>query len=75
MFLIRKNKNTSPVIITLNNNLKEKMKLSKENLKEYQKIHKAKYWTDISEKEALKQWMALINLMKTVIHNNFDYGN
>ena len=51
------------------------MKLSKENLKEYQKIHKAKYWTDISEKEALKQWMALINLMKTVIHNNFDYGN
>lgn len=46
------------------------MQLTKENLDEYKRIYKEKYWKDISDKEALEQGIALLNLMKIVLKDN-----
>ncbi len=51
------------------------MTLNKQDLQKFQEIYKSTYWTEISEEEALIKWMALINLMKISISNNFDYGD
>jgi len=38
------------------------MQISKKNLDKYKEIYLKEYWVEISDKEALNQWMALINL-------------
>jgi len=38
------------------------MQISKKNLDKYKEIYLKEYWVEISDKESLNQWMALINL-------------
>lgn len=46
------------------------MQLTQEQLDQYKKIYFNKYWVEISDAEALKQWLALLNFMKTVLKND-----
>lgn len=46
------------------------MQLTQEQLDQYKKIYFNKYWFEISDAEALKQWISLINFMKTVLKND-----
>jgi hypothetical protein len=46
------------------------MQISQENLDEYKRIYKEKYWNEISDKEALEQGIALLNFMKIVLKND-----
>ena len=43
------------------------MQLTQEQLDQYKKIYFDKYWVEISDAEALKQWLALVSFMKTVL--------
>lgn len=46
------------------------MQLTDKNIQEFKKIYFEKFWEEISDQEALKQWLALVNLMKVVLNNN-----
>ena len=42
------------------------MQLTDKDLQEYKRIYFEQYWEEISDKEALEQWLALVNLMKNI---------
>lgn len=46
------------------------MQLTNKDIQEYKRIYFEKYWEEISDKEALTQWIALVNLMKNVLENS-----
>lgn len=47
------------------------MQLTQKNIiDDYKRIYKEKYWKEISDKEALEQWLALVNLMKLFLKDN-----
>lgn len=46
------------------------MQLTQEQLDDYKRIYKEKYWKDMSDKEALEHWIALVNLMKLLLKDN-----
>lgn len=46
------------------------MQLTDKDIQEYKRIYFEKYWEEISNQEALKQWTALVNLMKNVLENS-----
>ena len=50
------------------------MQFTDKDIQEYKRIYFKEYWEEISDKEALKQWIALVNLMKNVAFpENKDY--
>jgi hypothetical protein len=42
------------------------MQLTDKNIQEFKRIYFEKFWKEISDQEALKQWLALVNLMKVL---------
>lgn len=40
------------------------MHLTDKDIQEYKKVYFEEYWKEISDQEALDQWLALVNLMK-----------
>jgi len=52
------------------------MQLNEHDIQNYKALIKEKYNTEISNEEAMRQWTALINLLKiSQFPNSFDYGD
>ncbi len=50
------------------------MQLTQENLDEFKRIYKEKFWKEISDKEALEQGIVLLNFMKLLLKNDNNKG-
>ena len=46
------------------------MQITEEDIKNYKKVFKDKFWYTISDKEALIQCTALVDLVKTILFFN-----
>lgn len=46
------------------------MNLTDKDIQEFKRIYFEKFWEEISDKEALVQWTALINLMKICLDSD-----